>query len=246
MKLQQLREAPKPKYPPMSDQERHEYLGFMDSWLNGSFMRKQPQNVLTTWETISRMFPPRIATPEVTLYRLVTLDIKYAKAKTLNFNPAPGRVRRWSSRLIGLDPVMGVSTDVKANTAHEQSITCRLGIEANIPSELVLATTASIRKAFMTLRHDYFERYPEKNIETNHPIYGKVSRTIYPGYPGGEDALFDMNEIGYYRDVLTRIGGHLRQFEVVVKTPPRINAKVVRVFRVGENVLRQGNDDPHG
>ena len=56
--------------------------------------------------------------------------------------------------------------------------------------------------------------------------------------------MFDNSEVGYMRDVLDRKGGYYRQYECIVRTPERVDGKVVRVYRKGKRIYRLGNDDP--
>ncbi len=115
-----------------------------------------------------------------------------------------------------------------------------------IPAPRVLATPQTIRDAFMTLSHDYWGRFPEVETATRQSDGRMLHRVSHPGWPGGDEADFTMDDVGFLRDVLNRPGGHYRQYECVVESPPEVYATVVRIYRIGTKVIRSGNDDPHG
>jgi hypothetical protein len=201
-------------------------------------MKSQQPQVLTNWRIIAGWFPPKVPA-QIKLFRLVTIPIRLARQQTFRFRPAMTPVSSWSTTLVGIDAVAGVAREF-----HATPDTTRVAIETVLPGKLVLATTQTIKRAFMTLSHDYFERYPEK-VERK-KIDGQIYITTrHPGYPGGDDAMFTMDDVGFLQDVLNRKGGHLQQYEYVLETPSEIEARVVQVYRVGDDVLRWGNDDPH-
>lgn len=235
----------------MSDADRHTMLKFIGKWLAGSYMigsRKMnalPHDPATMWEQIATLFPPEVPA-HLRLFRLVTVPIAYANRHHFSIKPALGKVSSWSGTLVGIDAVAGVATDMTHNygSYKDKTETARVAIEATIPGSAVLATPLSIRKAFLTLSHDYFDRYQE--VEHREVKDGQTYISYsHPGYPGGDDASFDMNEVGFYQDVLTRPGGAYRQYEYVVRTPPRVDATLVQVYRIGDETIRRGNDDPH-
>lgn len=235
----------------MSDAERHTMLKFIGKWLAGTYMvstykmKTLPHDPATMWQQIAKLFPPKVPA-QLRLFRLMTVPLAFAKKQHFAIKPAPGRVSSWSGTLVGIDAVAGVATDMLHNygSYKDKTETARVAIEATIPGSAVLATPRSIRDAFMALSHDYFERYPEvvHSEEKDGRTYVSYS---HPGYPGGDDASFDMNEVGFYQDVLNRPGGAYRQYEYVVRTPPRVEATLVQVYRIGNETIRIGNDDPH-
>jgi hypothetical protein len=238
MRLTEISFRPRPQVAAMSDAERHQLLEFIYNWLSGSFMQKPSPNALVRWQTVARLFPPKVS-GEMSLFRLVTVSSTFAAQRRFTFKPAPGVVSSWTSTLVGLDAVAGVATDLLHNygSAVDRTETARLGIEATIPGDLIFATPTTIRNAVMALSHDYFERYRE--------VVRKDHTVTHPGYPGGEDASFHMDDVGFLQDVLNRPGGHYRQYEYVVRTPPQVDATVVQIYRIGDKIVRQGNDDPH-
>ncbi len=225
----------KPQIRAMTDMQRHEWLEFIAFWLSGRHMvgsrtvRKQNIDLLQKWRELAALFPPQAIT--MPLYR---------------FNPAPGRVSSWTRNLVGLDAVAGIATDMVHNygSHKDKTETARIGIKAMIPGGLILATPRSIRDAFMALSHDYFERYKEVNSFTMQNGVKHWNAPTHPGYPG-TNPNFTMDDVGFLQDVLNRPGGHYRQYEYIVQTPPRIAAEVVMRYRVGDEVVRQGDDDPH-
>lgn len=223
----------------MTDAERHAWLEFIHSWLAGKFMGKRDQTTLARWRRFAALFPPRVPT-QIRLYRLVTVPIATARREQFTFKPAPGPVSSWTRTLVGLDAVAGIAHDFR-----DSPRTARVGIVATIPGNLVLATPVSIRDAFMAMSHDYFARYPETEVTRPDAEGRLIHSVIWPGYPGGPNAKFSMDEIGFLRDVLNRPGGHCRQYEYVVETPAQVVATVVQVYRVGHDTVRVGNDDPH-
>lgn len=241
MRLYEINFRPTPQVLAMSDAERHEWLKFIYEWLAGQFMRDQPTDILERWSQLAKLFPPKVPS-EISLFRLVTVPVKYAAVKQFSLKPALGKVSSWTRTLVGLDAVAGIATDMSGD--RRVSETARIGIEATIPGHLVLATPMSIRNAFMTLSHDYFERYKETPVEYTKDGVRHLSVT-YPGWPGGDDAMFAMDDVGFLQDVLNRPGGHYRQYEYVVETPPKVDATVVQIYRIGVKDIRMGNDDPH-
>jgi hypothetical protein len=252
MRLDELTFRPNQHTKAMSDAERHMWLKFIAQWLAGSYMfapRKsmsQMRDPAVMWQQIATMFPPKVP-PQVRLYRLITVPIKYARMQHFSIKPAEGSVSSWSGTLVGIDAVAGVATDMRHNYGgyKDRTETARVAIEATIPGASVLATPISIRNAFMTLSHDYFERYPEAVTRTPGDNGRILSTVSYPGYPGGDDQQFTMDDVGFYQDVLNRPGGAYRQYEYVVRTPPRVDATLVQVYRIGNDEIRAGNDDPH-
>lgn len=224
----------------MSVKERHGWLEFIHQWLSGQFMGKHNADLLSRWEQFARMFPPRVP-PQMRLYRLVTLPIGYAKKSNFMIKPAITPASSWTSTLVGLDSVAGIATDFRGDGNLES--TCRLAIAAEIPGDLILATYKSLRDGFMALSHDYFDRYPEQQVTWVEKGV-KHSRIDHPGYPGDEN-IMHMDDVGFLQDVMNRPGGHYRQYEFIVRTPSRVQANVVRIYRIGPKDLRYGNDDPH-
>lgn len=224
--------------PDLNDQERHHWLEFIWSWLTGHHMKNQGPDALTNWRQITKWFPPKVPA-QVNLFRVVTIPISLAQQQSFTFRPARWPVSSWSAKLTGSDAVAGVALDF-----DETKDTARVAIEATLPGKLILATTPTICKAFMTLSFDYFDRYPE---QVNRKVIDGQTYVSYsyPGYPGNADSPFTMDEIDFLRDVLKRKGGSNRQYECVVETPDDVNAKIVQVYRVGEDTVRIGNDDPH-
>lgn len=228
----------------MTDEQRHDWLRFIWMWLSGQYMGdKQTPDVAERWKEFARIFPPKVKSV-VPLYRLVTVPLRYAEQEVLSFKPAPGRVGSWSQTMTGIDAVMGVATDQGSSPD-----TARLAIQANIPGQSILATPSTIKAAFLAMSHDYFDRYPE--VEHREPIPDEpgrfISRVGFEGWPEEDQKRgFDPYEIGFIRSVYQAYrGGFYRQYEVVVETPPQIEGKVVRVYRLGNKVLNYGNDDPH-
>jgi hypothetical protein len=216
--------------------ERHDWLEFINSWLSGTYMGdQQSTDILSRWQQLAKMFPPRITHP-IRLYRLVTIPETMLNRPELEFKPAPNVVSSWTSTLVGLDAVAGIAYERNNRTDN-----ARVGIKAMLSPESILATPLTIRDAFITLSHDYFERYPEqyetspKGIVTQH----------HPGYPG-KNPNFTMGDIDFLHDVLNRPGGHYHQYEWIVETPPIILAHIIRIYRHGVKQIRLGNDDPHG
>jgi GNAT superfamily N-acetyltransferase len=235
------------KYPEISDKERHEILRFIYHWMRGDYMSKhRDPTQIKMWKKIAEMFPPKVGAT-VPLYRLITVPIEYADKPAFNIHPAPGILSSWSSTLVGIDAVAGVAREMVP--ALKMKDTARIAIRADIPGSDILATPASIKKAFATLAHDYFDRWPDREEKTVRDDGREVWRTVHhPEYPGADDEDehdFTMDDVGYLLDVTQRRGGHMRQYEYVVITPPKVQAKLVRVYRKGEDILRIGNDDPH-
>ena len=228
----------------MSDAERHNLLEFIYHWLSGSFMQKPSPNALVRWQLLARLFPPKVS-GDVRLFRLVTVSSKFAQQRQFIFKPALSVVSSWTRTLVGLDAVAGIATDIRHEYGKDQTETARLGIEATIPGDLVLATPTTIRNAVMALSHDYFERYKEVVHKEKRPDGLTYVTTSNPGYPGGDNAHFSMDDVGFLHDVLNRPGGHYRQYEYVVRTPPQVAATVVQIYRIGDKIMRHGNDDPH-
>jgi hypothetical protein len=226
--------------------ERHRLLSFIHSWLGGSYMGPtKDQTVVSTWEELHRLFPVK-ANGKVTLYRLVTIPKRLAEKKMISFRPAPGQISSWASNLTGADCAAGIARE------HEEdmSSTARVVIKAEVDAATILASTATIKKMVNTLAHDYFDRYPDTEhveIRTDGPYKGsKVHSMVrHPEYPGGDDTNLTMDDVGYMLDVCSRRGGWCRQYEYVVRTPELVEAEIVRIYRIGDRELRQGNDDPH-
>jgi hypothetical protein len=232
----------------LSDRERHDLLQFIYYWLVGNYMHTgEPQkvNALAEWKKIAALFPPKVKS-EQTLFRLITVPVKYADQTTFEVKPAPGPVSSWTNRLIALDSVAGIANETFTSNDYE---TARLAISATIPGNLILATPQSIKQAFFTLSHDYWDRYKEQTEEIPLPGGRKEVRTTHPGYPGGEDPSrsdFSMWDYGYMYSIMKEFrGGHLKQYEYVAVTPNRVTATVLRKYRVGDTILRYGIDDPH-
>ncbi len=242
MRLDEL-VKPTPKILAMDVTERHEWLKFIYKWLSGSYMNKTDPGLLRRWQQFAKMFPPKVP-GQINLFRLVTVPVRYAKEQHFSFKPAKVKASSWTRTLVGLDAVAGVARDFKE--FDSQYPTARIGIEATIPGHLVLATPVSIRNAFMMMSHDYPDRYKETEYSyvKNGVTYGG---TKFPGFPGEEDpekSDFSMYDVYTLHDVLNRPGGHYRQYEYIVQTPPKVNATVVQLYRVGAEDLRMGNDDP--
>lgn len=250
MKLTEIVNPPR-QIQSMSDADRHTMLKFIGQWLAGSYMvgtrriTPPPHDPAIMWQHIAKLFPPKVPA-QLRLFRLITVPLAFAKKQHFVVKPAPGKVSSWSSTLVGIDAVAGVATDMTHNygSNKDKTETARVAIEATLPGSTVLATPRSIRDAFMALSHDYFERYPETEhrVEKDGQTYISYSN---PGYPGGDDASFDMNEVGFYQDVLNRPGGAYRQYEYIVRSPSRVAATLVQVYRLGNETVRIGNDDPH-
>jgi len=198
--------------------------------------KKSDPSVLQKWKELSIRFPPEISSPTI-LYRLVTIPIGRTKDKHLTFRPAPGYASSWSQKLSGIRYVAGIARDFKENAR-----TARVVIKSEISPDFILATPASIKKAFRSYSHDYFDRYPEVEVKEkkNGDVY---SKTTWPGYPGGDDAEFDMDEMGYMREVLNRPGGFHLQHECVVETPESIDAEIVEIYRLGNKILKHGQEE---
>jgi hypothetical protein len=224
----------------MTDAQRHDYLEFLYNWLIGVHMGHTDESPLLMWTKISQMFPPNISKNIVPLYRLATLPKKYADFNEINVRPAPGPIGSWSIKLIGLESVMGVTVDKAFGDD-----TARIGYKSEIPSELILATPSSIKNAFLTMSHDYMERYPEIERTYQNNNRKVVSYDTNPNWPGSKYSSFDLSEVEYMQDVISKRGGFLRQYECIVKTPPKILMQKVKVFRIGRQVLHPGNDSPH-
>jgi hypothetical protein len=240
MRFHELTEARIPSHVrSMSDTERHEWLKFIHDWLVGHYMSKYPNDAstLAKWKQLAVLFPPKVP-GQVMLFRLVTVPIALAKRGRFSFRPALNPVSSWSKTLVGLDSAAGIALD-QADSPE----TARVGIEASVPGDLVLATTKSLRDAFMSMSHDYFDRYHEVEIKKNNSLH-----MTHPGYPGGDDdnnVEFNMDEVGFLQDVMSRRGGAHRQYEYVVETPAKVDATVVQIYRMGKDHKRMGNDDPH-
>jgi hypothetical protein len=231
----------------MSDQEKYELAQYVYHWLSGNFMKGEGDwsHHMNQWKLIHSMFPPRFPRDPVRLYRLVTLPLEFADKQDLVIAPGHGPLTSWSKTLSGIDAVMGVATDMN----DDADTSCRIAVTADIPTSWILATHTSMRDCFMSLTHDYFEKYPEVTEITKEPKpeggFWEVHRTTNPGWPGDENGDFRMDDVGFLHDVMNRPGGHYKQYEVVVNTPPKMEVKLVRVYRRGKEILRYGNEDPH-
>ncbi len=159
--------------------------------------------------------------------RLVTLPIEYANMKTFKLdNPAPKTVGSWSSTHFGIDSVAGV-----ANEINVDDNTCRMAIGAIISPDNILASHQSLKRAFLSLTRDY-------EYDNHIGVDGKVKSP----YLNIDD---DGHEIGLYQGSFRDFkGGPLRQYEYVVKTTP-LTVKNLRVYRLGDEHIFHGHDDPH-
>ena len=205
----------------ISDDERLQLAEFIVDWLRGTHMGTK-DDLSPRWERIHELFPPRIMKP-IRLMRLVTLPIEYADQREFHLpRPAWGPVGSWTSTHVGLDSVQGIATELFKNGLDEES-TCRMAIAATIAPENILASHQSMRRAFLSLFHDWIDEQP---------------------FLGKKDDTFNM-DVDYYQSLFRDWkGGPLRQYEYVVRTTP-LTVKNIRIYRLGEDVLDYGNDDPH-
>ena len=237
----------KSKVKAMSDRDRHELLKFIHDWLAGSYMAdgestpRGTHDPMEMWKKIAAIFPASVP-GDLPLYRLVTVPKANAADDMLTFKPARGKLSSWSSTLTGVDCVAGVAREFS-----DEHKTARVAINTMIPGSSIIATPKSIKEAFLTLSHDYMDRYRPKDVSTTQPdgrtLWREVPHQDWPGYP---DDGFDYHDVDYAQDLTSRRGGWMRQYEYVVITPPTITAKVVRVYRVGTHNVRYGNDSPNG
>ncbi len=223
MRMTELRK-PSPKITSMSVMERHMWATFLYKWLSGDYMSGFSKDVPEKWRIFAKIFPPK--QNDRNLFRLVTVPVRYAKQTEITFKPAPNSISSWTRTLTGLDAVAGIAQEMSGI----ESKTARIGIEARINGKSILATPITIRDAFMDLTYDYDKYFINSGED-------------HPDWPG--DNRFDMGDVYFLQDVLNRTGGHYRQYEYVVETPPRVTATVVQIYRIGTNEIRLGNDDPH-
>lgn len=225
---------------------RHEWVKFIHFWLSGNYMDdQQPADALQRWWEFARLFPPGVSGPR-TLYRVVTIPVEMAGQTDLRFRPAPNPVSSWTETRFGMDTVVGVAWDIEGERQGRQAKTARVGIQAVIPANLVLATRATLRYAFLALTHDYWDRFPEVVVQKQVGRETYISVYNNKDWPEPEEVAFNMGDVGYLQDLFTNInGGPYRQYEWIVETPPVVDAKIVKRFRIGNRTLSHGHDDPH-
>jgi len=237
----------------LTDEQKYKLANYIYKWLNGSFMNGKGDwnDHIREWKMIRDLFPPKIKQPVVSLYRLVTLPISHADKSEITINPGHGPLTSWAQKLTGIDSVMGIASEF-----GHSDYTCRVAIQADIPASSIWATPVSMRDCFMSLTHGYFERFPETTkIVRKKDSTGQMldyHETTHPGWPGGDSELesyekdgWSISDVGFLQDVMNRPGGHYKQYECIVHTPKPIRAKIVRVYRKGNRILRYGNEDPH-
>lgn len=226
----------------MTDEERGQWIVFLQSWLQGTVMQKVTAEHVARWEAFARLFPTGLVAP-IRLYRVVTLPIGYANLKTFHLKtPAPGPVGSWTSTKIGCDTVAGVAADFAERNGLVDT-TCRIAIESVIQPQNVLATIKTMKLAFLSLTHDYNqEDYEVPEITVKDGV--KCHRYTYKPYLG-QNPLGFHDDLDYYRSLYRDMpGGPYRQSEHIVHTTP-VDAKVVYIYRKGREHLRLGHDDPH-
>ncbi len=221
----------------LPDEQRLELLHFIWKWLCGSLMQDS-SDFLPHWQKVHDLFPTRISRP-ISLMRLVTLPIEYADKKVFPLdNPAPKSVGSWTSTHFGLESVHGIATEF-----GDPEGTCRIAIKAQIAPENILASYQTLRRAFMTLAHDF--DYDKFHVDTVTKEKGmQVHRTTVLPYLGSNDEAF-IDDIDYYKSVFNDMkGGPLRQYEYIVRTTP-LTVQNIRVYRRGGETYFNGHDDPH-
>lgn len=228
----------------LTDAERWEMISFIVNWIGGSHMSKADISHVAMWEKIAALFPPKVTGP-MRLFRVVTLPIEYADKDEFHLErPAPGPIGSWTSTKVGLDTVAGIATDFAEKTPGLAKKTCRIAIAATIEPQDILMTIGSLKEAFLTLIHDYDAGNAEEYWKEEHPQHGTVMRSRYKTYLGSDDQLV-LNELGYLWSLfIDYSGGPYRQSEHIIRTRP-LDVKKILTYRVGERIVRYGNDDPH-
>lgn len=225
----------------ISDQERIELIQFIIAWMRGDYMSQGSKDPLVMWQKIHDLFPPRINSPK-TLMRLVTLPINYADLPSFHLkNTAPKAVGSWTSTHFGLTSVHGI-----ANEYNEGADTCRIAIRAKIDPKNILASYQSIKKAFLSLTHDY-DYYDYEVTHVKKQGGRIVHTTSYLPYLGLEDPQGEKihDDLGYYQGLFRDMnGGPMRQYEYIIRTTP-LDVQNIKVFRRGNENLIDGHDDPH-
>lgn len=203
----------------LTDSERLKWAAFIHYWLIGGYIGNK-KNSATLWEKFAKTFPPKAKT--MPLYRLVTVPIQFAEQKMINFRPAPGAVGSWTTSLRGIEYVAGLAVEqTEDGNLHK---TARVAIKATISGDAILATPVSIRDAFVKMTEGWYEKYGEGDIPE--PVRDKWN--------------FYIDDVEYLRSTLKQRGGYQRQSEVIVRTPPAIKAEIVALYRVGDDVRREG------
>lgn len=222
---------------PISDQRRHQLIQFLVSWLRGDYMDPESELDMQYWDDLNRLFPPRITQPK-RLFRLVTLPVKFADMKVFHLpTPALREVGSWTSMHFGLESVHGITDD------QPKKNTCRIAVMAKIEPQNIIASYQSLKKAFLSLAHDYDYDYEVDNIVVQDDGTQVHTSTFKP-YLGSTDPLFH-DDVSYYKSVFDdQPGGPLRQYEYIVRTTP-LDVMNIRVYRKGTETFFSGHDDPH-
>lgn len=238
MKLIDLQEARIPTRP----DEIHDWIEFIYEWYAGHLMGRHSPKVLTRWKRFREMFPTGLQ-GEITLYRLVTIPTKWVKPK-MRLKPAPGRCSSWSLTSKAIQYVAGIAQEFTS----KMNTTSRVSIEAKIPAEFILATPKSVAVGFDLFSKDYHERYPEQEIrrpstpeETKR--WGGPTIVNYtqphPDWPKSRTTM-DFHDVGFLRGQFKRVNGYHSQNECIVESPKIIDAKLIKIFRQGQEILDQG------
>lgn len=228
----------------MSDEERLQWVHFLQDWLNGGAMGKMETRHVEQWKRFSVLFPHGLTAP-VRLYRVMSVPYQFADVKEMRIDkPAPGPVGSWTSTRIGMDTVAGVARDLAEYDPETKMATARIGVEAMIEPQNILATRQTMRTAFLSLVNDYDEFNNEISYSEDHPVHGKVRKTKWKPWLG-DDSPELHNDLDYLKSLFKSMpGGPYRQSEHIVITTP-VQARLVYVYRYQGEYRRDGHDDPH-
>ena len=232
-----------PSVKTMSDEERLQWIHFLQKWLAGDAMSGQTNHV-EQWKRFAQLFPHPLVVP-VPLYRVMSVPYRYADMKEMVIDkPAPGPVGSWTSTKIGMDTVAGVATDFAERDPETKMATARIGVAAMIDPQNILATRQTIKAAFLSLSHDYDAEKSEIAYEVDDPKWGRTTMTKYAPWLGDESTELHM-DLGYYQSLFREMpGGPYRQSEHIVITTP-VQARLIYVYRYRGEYRRDGHDDPH-
>ncbi len=230
--------------PPETDaQTRHKWLEFIHMWMSGQYMGKSTAGPLEKWTEYRRMFPTGL-TGTIPLYRVCTIPTNRIKP-VMRFDPTVGVCSSWSKTKRAMQFVAGIARE--KTPSDKIANTSRIGICANIPAGLVLATPKTIKQGFLGFSKDYHDKYPmvqpPPTIDAEgYKNYGPEQ--LHPDWPGSEpgpkNAHFDTNEVGFLQDRLSRPGGFYGQHEYVVQSPSQVTAQYVKTFRSGHDEIDPG------